>query len=124
VILVDTSVWVDHLRAGNAALAGLLGRGSVLMHTFIIGEIACCRLVDRTSTLGLLQDLPAAAIAEPDEVLRFIEHRKLHGRGIGYVDVHLLASAAIAGARLWTRDRRLRAVAGDLALAHRRGDEH
>jgi predicted nucleic acid-binding protein len=124
VILVDTSVWVDHLRAGDAALAELLERASVLMHTFIIGEIACGRLSDRASTLGLLQDLPAATVAEPDEILRFIEHRKLHGRSIGYVDAHLLASAAIAGAKLWTRDRRLRAVAGDLALAHRRGDEH
>jgi predicted nucleic acid-binding protein len=111
-IVVDTSVWVEHLRHGHAALAGLLDRGQVLMHPFVIGEIACGSLADRAATLHLLSNLPAAPVAEPDEALGFIERRRLHGQGIGYVDVHLLASTALsAGARLWTRDRRLHAAA-------------
>lgn len=118
-ILVDTSVWVDHLRGGDVALAGLLDQGRVLMHPFVIGEIACGSLRDRSTLLGLLQDLPAAPVAGPDEVLGFIEARQLHGKGIGYVDAHLLASAALmAGACLWTRDKRLEAIAHRLALAH------
>ena len=114
-ILVDTSVWVDHLRRGDAQLAGLLHRGAVLMHPFVLGEIACTNLVDRPNLLALLQQLPAAAVAEGSEVLGFIERRKLHGRGIGYVDVHLLASVVLtADARLWTRDKRLRSAADAL----------
>ena len=114
-ILVDTSVWVDHLRRGDAQLAGLLDQGAVLMHPFVLGEIACGSLTDRPSLLALLQQLPAAAVAEGSEVLGFIERRKLHGRGIGYVDVHLLASVVLtADARLWTRDKRLRSAADAL----------
>ncbi len=118
-ILVDTSVWVDHLRQGDGKLAGLLESGSVLMHPFILGELACGSLSDRELTLDLLRQLPMAPVAEPDEALGFIEMRGLHGRGIGYVDVHLLASVALsAGTRLWTRDKRLREAAEALGCAH------
>jgi len=121
-ILVDTSVWVDHLRRSDAGLAGLLERGQVLMHPFVIGEIACGSLSDRALTLELLQQLPMAAVAEPDEALGFIERRGLHGTGIGHVDVHLLASTALnAGSTLWTRDKRLRELAETLGCAHASG---
>jgi predicted nucleic acid-binding protein len=119
-ILVDTSVWVDHLRRSDAQLAALLERGAVLMHPFVVGEIACGSLADRSSILELLQDLPTAVVAESEEVLGFIERHGLHGKDIGYVDVHLLASVALTdGTRLWTRDRRLRAATDALGFAHR-----
>lgn len=118
-ILVDTSVWVDHLRDGAPALAAALDRGSVLMHPFVLGELACGNLKNRGEVLRLLGGLPAAPLATDPEALDYIERRALMGRGIGYVDVHLLASAALAGAaRLWTRDKRLTAVAADLKLAY------
>ena len=117
-ILVDTSVWVDHLRGGDAALAELLERGAVLGHPFVIGEIACGNLSDRGAILALLQHLPQAVVAEADEVLAFINRHKLHGKGIGYVDAHLLASTALTGGtKLWTRDRRLHAMARELGCA-------
>lgn len=121
-ILVDTSVWVDHLRRGDEGLAGLLERGAVLMHPFVVGEIACGSLADRQPILELLQDLPAAVVAEHGEVLPFIERHGLHGKGIGYVDVHLLASVALTdGARLWTRDKRLRLAAEELGFDYSSG---
>jgi len=117
-ILVDTSVWVDHLRRGEAQLAELLERSSVVIHPFVVAEIACGSLSDRSAVLGLLQELPTVAVADNDEALGFIEGHGLYGRGIGIVDVHLLASVALTnGARLWTRDKRLRSVAEDLGLA-------
>lgn len=116
-VLVDTSVWVDHFRHGNAQLADLLERNAVLMHPFVVGEIACENLIDRISTLELLQQLPVAMVAEPDEVLVYIARHSLYGKGIGYVDVHLLASVAIGSAQLWTRDKRLLAVARGLGYA-------
>jgi predicted nucleic acid-binding protein len=124
-ILADTSVWVDHLRRGDDALADALDRGIVVMHMFVIGEIACGNLADRTSVLELLHDLPQTTVASGDEVLGFIERHRMHGKGIGYVDVHLLASTALThGARLWTRDRRLHAAAVDLGLARDAADAH
>ena len=118
-ILVDTSVWVDHLQRGDAELAGLLERGSVVVHPFVVGELACGSLADRATVLELLQDMPMAVVAESDEVLGFIERHRLHGRGIGYVDAHLLASTALTrGATLWTRDLRLRAAAEALGCAY------
>jgi len=118
-ILVDTSVWVDHLRRGDPGLVDLLERSIVIMHPFVLGEIACGTLHNRESILELLQDLPTAAVAEGDEVLRFIEIHVLHGKGIGYVDVHLLASVALTeGARIWTRDKKLRLVAQMIGCAH------
>ena len=117
-ILVDTSVWVDHLRANDPALAKALETGIVLTHPFVIGELACGNLKNRGELLALLQDLPASPVATDGEALAFIEARSLMGRGIGYIDVHLLASAALAGdTRLWTRDRRLADVAAGIQLA-------
>ena len=117
-ILVDTSVWVDHLRSGDAQLAELLERGAVLGHPFVIGEIACGSLSDRGAIVALLQHLPIVTVAEPEEVLAYLDRHKLYGRGIGYVDAHLLAATALtAGAKLWTRDRRLHAIARELGCA-------
>ena len=116
-ILVDTSVWVDHLRDGTPALAAALERGEVLMHPFVLGELACGNLKNRKEVLRLLGELPAAPVATDTEALAFIERRALMGQGIGYVDVHLLASVALAGtARLWTHDRRLAEVAAGFKL--------
>jgi len=124
-ILVDTSVWVDHLRAHDAQLATLLERSAVVMHPFVLGEIACGSLADRALILELLQGLPMAVTAEADEVLGFIERHRLFGKGVGYVDVHLLASVALSqGAQLWTRDKCLLAVAASLGCAHRDASAH
>ena len=117
-ILVDSSVWIDHLRAGEPALAELLNAGRVLTHPFVVGELACGNLKNRKGVLSLLQDLPAAPVATDEEVLFFIERRGLMGKGIGYVDAHLLAAISVTGTgRLWTRDKRLGAVAGSIGLA-------
>ena len=117
-ILADTSVWIDHLRKGLPALAAALEEGRVMMHPFVLGELACGNLRNREEVLQLLSDLPAAPTVTEREVLGFIDRRALMGRGIGYIDVHLLASAALAGAAgLWTRDKRLATVAADLELA-------
>ncbi len=117
-ILVDTSVWVDHLRAGEPRLARELDAGAVCIHPFVLGELACANLRNRREVLSLLGKLPPVPAATHAEALGFIESRTLMGRGIGYVDVHLLASAALsATARLWTRDKRLAAVAAELDLS-------
>jgi predicted nucleic acid-binding protein len=117
-ILVDTSVWVDHLRRGDAALAAALDAGSVCIHPLVLGELACGTLHNRREVLDLLARLPAAPVATDPEALEFIEGRRLMGRGIGYIDVHLLASVALSGDfRLWTRDRRLAAVSAELGLS-------
>jgi len=118
VILVDTSVWVDHLRAGNALLAALLQDGSVLGHSWVTGEIALGQLARRREVLGLLTNLPQAQLATDAEVMTMIESRSLFGRGIGYVDAHLLAATLLTTrASLWTRDKRLAATAAALGLA-------
>lgn len=124
-ILVDTSVWVDHLRRTDTGLSDALERGAVLMHPFVVGELACGSLNERAAILELLQDLPAAVTADNGEVLGFIERHRLHGKGIGYVDVHLLASVALTdGSKLWTRDKRLHSVAQGLALAYEGAGPH
>jgi predicted nucleic acid-binding protein len=106
---------VEHLRRGEPALEIALDAGQVLMHPFILGELACGNLNRRIEVLSLMRELPRAPVALDDETLEFIDRRKLTGRGIGYVDVHLLASAVLAGsAQLWTRDRRLASVAKEL----------
>jgi predicted nucleic acid-binding protein len=117
-ILPDTSVWVDHLRYSDERLVDALEGTRVLTHPFVIGELACGQLRDRRLVLDLLAQLPRAPVATDPEALAFIEARRLMGTGIGYVDVHLLASTALGdGVRLWTRDRRLAEVARDLDLA-------
>lgn len=118
-ILVDTSIWVDHLRVGVPRLSAELERGMVLMHPFVLGEMACGRMRNREEVLRLLRGLPSAPLASDEEALAFIEAHGLMGRGIGYVDVHLLAATALAGgAGLWSRDRRLAEVAGEMGLAY------
>jgi len=107
-ILVDTSVWIDHLRSGDETLTGLLNSSRVLIHPFIVGEIACGNLHNRQAILSLLAHLPHCTAALDPEVLAFIENNKLMGRGIGYVDAHLLAATKLTeSARLWTHDKRL-----------------
>jgi predicted nucleic acid-binding protein len=115
-VLVDTSVWVDHLRRGNADLAELLGADEVACHPFVIGELACGNLRNRSEVLSLLAALPAMAKVNDEEVLAFIERHKLAGSGLGLIDVHLLASCMLAKARLWTRDARLAEAAGKVGL--------
>lgn len=116
-ILVDTSVWIDHLRSADAQLSELLAQGQVLVHPFVIGEVALGSLPQRRAVLGALQALPQAIKAHDYEVMEFIENHTLYGVGIGYVDVHLLAAAQLSPAgRLWTRDRRLRAVSERVQL--------
>ena len=116
-ILVDTSVWIDHLRAADRSLAVHLTDGRVACHPFVIGELAVGSLRSRAEVLGLLGALPAAPIVSHDEVLTFIEVQRLMGRGLGWIDMHLLASARLAGFTLWTRDRRLARVASRLGVA-------
>ncbi len=117
-ILVDTSVWVDHLRESSAVLVRLLEQGRVMVHPFVVGELALGNLRDRSAVLGALRQMPQAIGAKDDEVLTFIETNRLHGLGVGYVDAHLLASARLtAGARFWTRDQRLNAVGEALSVA-------
>jgi predicted nucleic acid-binding protein len=122
VILVDTSVWVDHLRRPEPTLVAALDAGQVLMHPFILGEIACGNLRHRANVLALMRELPPAPVATEKEALDFIDRRSLMGQGIGYIDVHLLASVVLSGtARLWTRDKRLAVVAGGLGLEFGKG---
>lgn len=117
-ILVDTSVWISHLRKGETLLSELLKKGQVLAHPFIIGELALGNLQRRELILGALHDLPKAVVADEAEVLRYIADRSLAGLGIGYVDAHLLTSARMtAHALLWTWDKRLGKVAATQPLA-------
>jgi predicted nucleic acid-binding protein len=120
VILVDSSLWIDHLRHPSEILADLLGRRQVVIHPFIIGELALGHLSPRDLILEMLQDLDHVATADDAEVLRLVERERLFGLGLGYVDAHLLASSRLTpGTWLWTRDRRLAAAAEHLSLAAR-----
>ncbi len=116
-ILADTSVWVEHLRNGSARLQGLLNDGLVLVHPFVVGELALGRLKRRSEILGLLEELPQAEAASHDEVIEFVDRHELAGSGVGWIDVHLLVSVALIGVALWTLDRRLARAAGRLALS-------
>ena len=117
-ILVDTSIWVDHLRSGDSRLADLLDRSLVLAHPFVTGELACGNLRKREEILRLLNSLPQSPTASPAEALHFIERNKLMAQGIGYIDAHLLAATALAeNALLWTTDKRLKRVAISMQLA-------
>ncbi len=117
-ILADTSIWIDHLRSGDEGLAARLSAGEILTHPHIIGELALGNLARRQEILHELGRLPRAVAADDAEVLHFIEHNRLFGVGIGYIDAHLLASVRLTpGAGLWTRDRRLAAAADRLAVS-------
>jgi len=117
-ILVDTSIWIDHLRTAGGPLAAVLQTNRVCSHASVIGELACGSLANRSEVLGLLQALPRLSGANDEEALHFIDRHQLMGRGIGYIDVHLLAACALSGARLWSRDKRLVALAEALGLAY------
>ena len=117
-VLVDSSVWVAHLRQGETGLERLLTDGDAICHPFIIGELACGHLKNRSEILSLLQSLPLAAQAEHEEVMRFIEDHRLAGHGLGYVDMHLLASALLSRVPLWTFDNQLRRAASRLGVTH------
>jgi predicted nucleic acid-binding protein len=117
-MLVDTSVWIDFLNGKDPALGEHLDRHNVLGHPFVVGELACGNLQNRQALLSSLQQLPQLVVASPSEVLFFIEQNKLMGKGIGYIDAHLLASVFLAGsATLWTRDQRLLQLAVGLGVA-------
>lgn len=118
-MLVDTSVWIDHLRRSNPVLAAHLGEDAVLCHPFIVGELACGNLQRRREILPLLSALPEATLADQREVLVFIESNRLMGSGIGWVDAHLLCSARLTGVGMWTFDRRLAKVADAIGVAAR-----
>ncbi|HEX9471040.1 MAG TPA: PIN domain-containing protein [Bradyrhizobium sp.] len=123
IILADTSIWIDHFRRGDLKLAQFLDRGDVVMHPFVIGELALGHVPKITEMIDDLQAIPKAIVANADEVLKFIADRKLSGSGIGYVDAHLLAATALAPETLvWTRDKRLNAVAQSLSLAAKIGE--
>lgn len=116
-ILVDTSVWVDHLRQGEPLLIQSLMQTQVATHPFVIGELACGNLKNRHNLIELMQALPNVKTAMDHEVMQFIENKSLMGKGIGYIDAHLCASALISGFKLWTRDKRLLAIAQTLGCA-------
>ena len=118
-ILVDTSVWIDHLRQARLAFAKCLRDGQVLCHPFVIGELAIGHLERRREILTLLRELGQLSMAEDDEVLALIERHRLMGCGIGWIDAHLLTSALVAGVPMWTHDKRLAGVAGELGILFR-----
>ena len=118
-VLVDSSVWIDHLRHLDAELSALLEARVVMCHPFVIGELACGHLPQRDALLSRLLQLPEAPLVKQGEVLGFVERHGLMGRGIGWVDAHLLASAAVAGrVPLWSRDKRLAGIAAELGLGY------
>jgi predicted nucleic acid-binding protein len=110
-VLVDTSVWVFHLRETHAGLVDLLNDGKTACHSFVVGELACGNIRNRATVLSLLEALPMTPLSDHEEVLVFIEVHDLAGKGLGYVDVHLLASAFLSGLPLWTLDRKLKKAA-------------
>lgn len=116
-VLVDTSVWVLHLQKGNIGLERLLNEGDVVCHPFIVGELACGNLKNRAEILSLLQTLSVATLVEHEEVMHFIENYQLMGRGLGYIDIHLLASALLTEVPIWTLDKKLDEVATELGIS-------
>ena len=112
-VLVDTSIWVEHLRYGHNRLIELLDEGRILIHPFVIGELACGNIKNRIEILALLHALPMSTVADIEEIIVFIDNNRLMGKGLGYVDVHLLASAVLSNVFLWTKDKTLdKAAAG------------
>lgn len=117
-VLVDTSIWVNHLRTGDAQLKSMLEDGEVLCHPFVVGELACGNIRNRDEVLSLLQFLPMAIVAEHSEVMQFIENHQLMGKGLGLIDVNILASTLLSRASLWTSDKHLKTVATKLSVAY------
>jgi predicted nucleic acid-binding protein len=117
-VLVDTSVWINHLRKSDRHLEKLLIAGEVICHFHIIGELACGNITNRKEIIALLLALPQAPVIEFDEYLYYIEQNQLFGRGIGFVDIHLLASAQLSQVSLWTADKRLNAASAELNLQY------
>ena len=115
-MLVDTSVWIDHVRRPEPQLVALLEANEVDIHPFVIGELACGHLRPREEVIELLRELPWLPTVEHEEAFAFLEQHRLHGRGIGWIDLHLLASTMLAGADLWTRDRSMLTVARELKI--------
>jgi len=115
-VLADTSVWIEHFRRGQAGLADRLAEGFVLMHPFVAAELACGNLKDRSVVLSYLNSLPAAKLATHIEALQFMDLHRLWGRGLGWIDVHLLASALLSDCQFWTLDKRLAQAAVHLGL--------
>jgi predicted nucleic acid-binding protein len=118
-VLVDTSIWVAHLRNGNRQIEKLLMDAEVICHPFIIGELACGNITNRNEILSLLKSLPSAPVLDFDEFLFFIDEHQLMRIGIGFVDVHILASAKLAGTLLWTADKKLNSAATNLSLNYK-----
>ena len=119
-VIVDTSIWINHLRKGDKHLEKLLFDAEVTCHEFVIGELACGNLRNRHEIISLLQSLPHSPIVDHQEFLYFIDKHQLMGRGIGFVDIHLLASAQLAKLPIWTADNKLRNVSKDLELQYSR----
>jgi predicted nucleic acid-binding protein len=118
-VLVDTSVWVSHLREGDSLLENLLNNGMVVCHPFIVGELACGNLKKRSEILSLLNALPFVKLATHEEVMHFIDSRHLMGRGLGYVDVHLLSSAVLSEVSILTYDQKLKTIAAKLDIHYK-----
>jgi len=117
-ILADTSVWIAHFRQGHPELMKRLEEGEVACHPFIVGELACGNLKNRREILSLLRDLPRVAPTTDEEILRFIEDRRMMGKGLGYIDMHLLASALLSNTPLWTLDQKLQEAARELGIGY------
>lgn len=117
-VLVDTSVWIDHFRKGNPRLEALLDEGEVLCHPFIIGELACGQIVNRRQIMAFLCSLPRVVAADHNEVMHLIDGHQLMGTGIGYLDAHLLASARVSSALIWTFDVSLDKTSAKLEVAY------
>jgi predicted nucleic acid-binding protein len=117
-VTVDTSLWVDHLRRGRADLAAILRQARAVIHPFIIGELACGDLRNRKEILALVHALPMRRVVTHDEALAFIEAHSLMGIGLGYTDIHLLASCVLDRVPLWTRDNELRTAAKKMGVAY------
>ncbi|MCF6148934.1 MAG: type II toxin-antitoxin system VapC family toxin [Candidatus Kuenenia sp.] len=117
-VLVDTSIWVVHLRNGNIGLETLLNEGNVVCHPFIVGELACGNLKNRVEILSLLQTLPMAIHGEHEEIMRFIEDHTFMGKGLGYIDIHLIVSAIITNIPLWTADKKLNEISLKLGIGY------
>ncbi|NQT74183.1 MAG: PIN domain-containing protein [Chloroflexi bacterium] len=118
-VLVDTSIWVSHLRTGDTHLKSILQNGEVVCHPFIIGELACGNIKNRNEVIALLQALPTVKTADHEEILSFIESHHLMGTGLGLIDVHLLASALLSKVPLWTADKHLKAASTKLNINYK-----